>query len=338
MKLLSRDEFREGVFARDKHKCVICGNPAQDAHHILERRLWPDGGYYLENGASLCGEHHIKAEETTLSCEEIREACGIDRVILPEHLYDDQTYDKWGNPVLPNGTRLKGDLYYDESVQKILDQGGVLQLFSKYVKYPRTYHLPWSNLLKDDRLMKDDSCFNEKEVVVTLKMDGENTTMYNDYIHARSINSGSHATRDRVKGIWSQISYLLDDDMRLCGENLYAVHTVKYENLPSYFMIFSIWIGNTCLSWNDTIDFAGVLGLEVVPVIYSGKYDAGLIREAFKKYEDSHEGYVVRLAEEFKYGDFRKSVGKFVRPEFRQMLNNSHGHWISKKIETNKLS
>lgn len=35
--------------------------------------------------------------------------------------------------------------------------------------------------------------------------------------------------------------------------------------------------------------------------------------------------------------DFKKSVGKFVRPEFRQVVNNSHGHWISKKVETNKL-
>ena len=32
-KLLTRDEFREGVFKRDAHKCVICGEPAKDAHH-----------------------------------------------------------------------------------------------------------------------------------------------------------------------------------------------------------------------------------------------------------------------------------------------------------------
>ncbi len=27
-KLLTRDDFREGVFARDNHKCVFCGEPA----------------------------------------------------------------------------------------------------------------------------------------------------------------------------------------------------------------------------------------------------------------------------------------------------------------------
>lgn len=76
---------------------------------ILERRLWPDGGYYLDNGASLCGYHHIAAEQTVLGCEEIREKAGIADILLPPHLYRDQEYDKWGNPVLastaPTGPR-----------------------------------------------------------------------------------------------------------------------------------------------------------------------------------------------------------------------------------------
>ena len=81
--LLSRDQFREGTFTRDKHLCVICKKPAQDAHHIIERRLWDDGGYYLDNGASLCGPCHIKAEQTTLSVEEIREN-NYKKILLPK--------------------------------------------------------------------------------------------------------------------------------------------------------------------------------------------------------------------------------------------------------------
>jgi hypothetical protein len=50
--LLTRDQFREAVFARDKHKCVICKEPAKDAHHIMERRLFTEtdelGGYFLD--------------------------------------------------------------------------------------------------------------------------------------------------------------------------------------------------------------------------------------------------------------------------------------------------
>src|SRR3954471_24725759 len=99
--LLTRDAFREAVFARDKGKCLLCPAPAADAHHIIERRLWPDGGYYLSNGASLCQTHHLAAEMTMVSCDQIREAAGIAKVHLPEDMYEDEIYDKWGNILLP---------------------------------------------------------------------------------------------------------------------------------------------------------------------------------------------------------------------------------------------
>lgn len=337
MKLLTRDNFRESVFERDGHLCVICKEAGVDAHHIIERRLFSDGGYYLDNGATLCSKHHLLAESTELSCETIRSAAFIQSLVLPEHFYHDIDYDKWGNIIMPNGTRVRGELFSDVSVQKVMKP--VLGEFTKYVKYPRTYHLPWSNLLKDDRMMEEDSDFEGKEVVVTIKMDGENSTLYNDYIHARSINSGNHPSRNWLKGLWSQISYLIDDDMRICGENLYAVHSLKYENLESYFNVFSIWTDMTCLSWKETVEYAGILGLRTVPVIYEGAYDRKRIIKAFADYDsiNKSEGYVIRWADEFNYCQFRSAVGKFVKPEFRQAVNNSHGHWISKKIEVNKL-
>lgn len=212
-----------------------------------------------------------------------------------------------------------------------------MDLFQKYIKYPRTYHLPWSNLLKDDRMLKDDSNFIGKRIICSLKMDGECTTMYNDYIHARSLESASHETRKWVKGLWARVGFMLDDNMRVCGENLYAVHSVKYDNLKSYFMMFSMWVDNRCLSWDETVEYAQIIGLETVPVIYDGIYDRDKIIEAFAPFEKSNEGYVVRVADEFNYGDFRRSIAKFVKPEFRQIVNSSHGHWISKKVEPNGL-
>src|ERR1035437_7922501 len=104
--LLNRDIFRESVFKRDGFKCVICREEAKDAHHIIERRLFGNGGYFILNGASLCEKHHIQAEETTLSCDEIRKAAGITEIVLPEHFYEDVEYDKWGNEILHNGTRI----------------------------------------------------------------------------------------------------------------------------------------------------------------------------------------------------------------------------------------
>jgi hypothetical protein len=176
---------------------VFCKNHAVDAHHILERRLWSDGGYYIDNGASVCAEHHIACEMTIISVEDVRLACNILKPVIPAHLYDDMVYDKWGNPCLPSGQRLKGELFFDESVQKILKQGGVLDLFKNQVKYPRTYHVLWSpGMNDDDRMLPNMDSFEGRRVIVTEKMDGENTTMYSDYIHARSVDGRSHSSQD----------------------------------------------------------------------------------------------------------------------------------------------
>ena len=58
-----RDNFREAVFKRDKYKCVFCQCTTNlDAHHITDRNELPAGGYVLENGITLCPEHHQQAE------------------------------------------------------------------------------------------------------------------------------------------------------------------------------------------------------------------------------------------------------------------------------------
>jgi hypothetical protein len=338
MKLLSRDEFRAAVFNRDGDKCVICKAKAQDAHHIIERKLWSNGGYYLDNGASLCGIHHIEAEQTTLSCEQIREACGITHIILPEHLYRDQAYDKWGNPILPNGTRLHGDLFQDQSVQKILEQGNMLGLFTHFVKYPRSYHLPWSeNVRSDDKVWWNTPLIG-KDVVITMKMDGENTTMYSDHIHARSIESGNHPSRDRVKSMWGAIAQDIPPGWRICGENLFAKHSIHYQELPSYFLVFSVWNeSNVCLSWDDTETWANLLGFKTVPVVYRGTFYKDIAIKGWpewqKLFNDPSEGYVVRSADAFHYGDFRNNLNKFVRKNHVQ----THGHWMRGQLIPNGL-
>ena len=67
-KQLIRSKFREAVFNRDDNKCLICGAKERlDAHHITDRNDMPNGGYVLENGISLCPEHHLMAEQYHIS-------------------------------------------------------------------------------------------------------------------------------------------------------------------------------------------------------------------------------------------------------------------------------
>jgi hypothetical protein len=345
MKLLTRNEFQRLALERDQNKCVICSAPAQDVHHIMERRLFPDGGYYLENASSLCGSCHLLAEQTIITPELIREKIGIAKIILPPHLYEDYRYDKWANIVHTNGSRSKGELFYDEQVQKILGLGKVLNLFNRYIKYPRTFHLPFSaGRTSDDRALEDCSCFETKDVVISTKLDGENTTAYWDgHIHARSMDSENHPSRNWVKNFLSGKLHELPEGWRINGENVFAKHSILYKGLDSYFYLFAIWNEkNQCLSWKETEEWAAMLEIHTCPIIYQGLWVEEIAREWGQDIDkgikdllnNEVEGFVVRNAEQFDYSQFRFNVGKFVRKNHVQ----TNKHWIRSKIVTNELS
>lgn len=207
------------------------------------------------------------------------------------------------------------------------------------VKYPKTMHLPWSrSYTDDDKILRNTDHFQGQEVVITEKMDGENTTMYSDFVHARSLDSKDHASRHYVKTLHGGIKYLIPDGYRLCGENVYAKHSLFYSALPGYFMLFSVWNEeNICLSWDDTVQWAEQLAIPLVPVLYRGLWNEQLAKQCYTKQSQcggEQEGYVVRLANEFSYTNFKASVAKFVRKNHVQ----TDEHWLSKPIEPNQLA
>lgn len=128
-KLLDRESFERAVFARHGGRCVFCARPAVDAHHILERKLFADLGYYVENGAPVCSEHHWDCETTRLSVAEVLAACGLPSPCLPPGFSVDATFDKWGNRMRRDGLREPGPLFHDTGCQRALRAGGFLGLF-----------------------------------------------------------------------------------------------------------------------------------------------------------------------------------------------------------------
>ena len=348
MELLTRDQFRETVLSRDHHKCVVCDKPAADAHHILDRSLFENGGYYLDNGVSLCEEHHLEAEMTKISCEELRKKACIANIVLPEHFDENsesiETFDHWGNILLSTGMRVRGELFYQENVHKILDQAGLLNSFLKYIKYPRTYHAPWSpDVSKDDRIHSSMLQFLDRSLILTIKFDGENANLYPDYCHARSINSGQHESRDWLKAFHARIAHEIPANWRLCGENLYAMHSILYKHLKSFFYLISIWDEtNTALNWEDTVGYADILNLQIVPYMYLPKVDTVEELKSFAEKEfdnycrtslDEVEGYVIRIADRIPYREYRKYTAKVVRKGHVQ----TDAHWLTQKVTTNVL-
>jgi hypothetical protein len=203
------------------------------------------------------------------------------------------------------------------------------------VKYPRTAHLPWSlGRSSDDVVATDLSGFVDREIVVTEKMDGENTTLYHDGFHARSVDSRHHPSRDWLARFHAERAYMIPEGMRICGENLYAQHSIAYRGLPSYFLGFSVWQGDECLGWPETMEVFQYLSITAVPVLYRGPFDVAFLKDLVHQLDpERQEGYVVRTVRKFHRNDFGRYVQKFVRANHVQ----TDQHWQHQAVVPNQL-
>jgi hypothetical protein len=205
------------------------------------------------------------------------------------------------------------------------------------VKYPRTRHLPNSpGATSDDVYLTDLGRLCAGEVVLTEKMDGENTTIGTGYVHARSVDSAPHDSRTWVRALAGRLQSEIPEGMRVCGENLYARHSIGYDRLSAYFLVFNIWQDDLCLDWDSTQEWADLLGLHCVPVLYRGVFPglAELLRlwTAARDSERS-EGFVVRAAGQFTRDEFDTHLAKWVRPSHVR----TDQHWMTGPVIPNGL-
>ena len=224
------------------------------------------------------------------------------------------------------------------------------QPIKERIKYFRTAHLPFSpGCTNDDKkLLNIEHFYKMNTVIISEKFDGENFTGYCDgYTHARSLDSNNHASRNYAKAIWKKVCHELPKGWRICAENLYAKHSIHYEHLTSYLLVFSIWDDtNTCLDWETTELWCSLLNLKTVPVIYKGKISSkddldDFINATWWQYchpvlpyeGDEKEGFVIRNSDGFKFKDSDLNIAKYVRSGHVQ----TDSHWMTQEIVPNKL-
>ena len=208
-------------------------------------------------------------------------------------------------------------------------------------KHPRIKHAPWSKSVSyDDKIMFDYSIFYNRRVIISLKYDGENTSgYYNGISHARSMDSKYHPSRTWFKNWWAERCYKLNFGWRVCGENLFAKHSIHYTDLKSYFYGFGVYNeNNVLLNWDDSLIIFEQLEIEPVEVVFDGIFTKEFARELqYGKFDyllnDQNEGYVIRLADEINYDDFSNSVMKVVRDGHVQ----TNEHWMNSEIIPNEL-
>lgn len=163
------------------------------------------------------------------------------------------------------------------------------------------------------------------------------TTMYNDWVHARSMDGKHHPSRNWVKGLWATCANDIPENMRICGENMFAEHSIRYDALTSYFYVFGIYVDEICLSWDDTVEYCKLFGLEHVPVLYRGPWNEEIVKACMtgeSAFGGRQEGYVVRNVEAFPYDEFDKNCGKFVRKSHVQTDQN----WMYQPVVPNGLA
>jgi hypothetical protein len=347
-------DFRAAVLARDGRRCILCGAqaPSGDAAawigHLMAPALWVDGGHHLPNGVVLCPEVCQPAVvETRVAGNDIRHTLGHDSTaaFLPPRLDPDYAYDFWGNPVLTGGRRLPGELFRLPVAQAALERGNMLPLFAdRRAKYPRTPHLPMSEgRSADDRFWPDSSPLEGTEVVVTVKLDGESSSFTREHVHARSLDSAFHASRTYARALHAQIRHDIPVDWCVSMENLSATHTIKYRHLEHRFAVLAIreeW--NAFLSWDETMQWAALLGIPTAPVLYRGPWDEAHIRSWFQSLRhgfggDDAEGLVVRRTAGFPFAHFWQSVAKARLAGFDERLGAGDEHWMHRAVEWNEL-
>jgi hypothetical protein len=225
------------------------------------------------------------------------------------------------------------------------------------MKYPRTYHLPFSpGATKDDRMLQDGwfDDYKGKEVVITEKLDGENTCMTRYNVYSRSHGAPTRtpwsANLWDNDGLFWKVKDYIGAEEAIYGENLYGEHSIHYDNLQNYFFMFaaanfpedeskpSMWY-----SWSDVELLAYYLQVPTVPVLWKGVFkdeteveakvnELMLEPSAFGK---TKEGIVMRVASEFPILDFSKNVCKWVRPNHVQTDEHWTKNWKKSTLNFN---
>lgn len=138
-------------------------------------------------------------------------------------------------------------------------------------KYGRTFHFPFSpGTTSDDRISHNywRDLIKLKRIVITEKLDGENSCLNSIGVFARSHAAPTrHPWSEHLKRKWSLIRHELEaNDLEIFGENMYACHSIEYTELEDHFFVFGIRQNDTWLSWKEVEDWCFLLDFKTVPV------------------------------------------------------------------------
>jgi ATP-dependent RNA circularization protein (DNA/RNA ligase family) len=222
-----------------------------------------------------------------------------------------------------------------------------------FFRFPHTPHLVWlgQGIPRDDKVLSPEEAEEllAAEVVVEEKIDGANLGIsIGPEGEVRVQNRGQylhlpmHGQFEKLQG-WlkprvDEFFDLLGSELILFGEWCAARHSISYDRLPNWYVIFDVYDRQAGLFWDTRRrnKLAVKLSLPVVPQLLCGRMGVESLGELIHNqpsqfYQGPLEGIVIRRES----GGFLKNRVKLVHPAFVQAIGE---HWSRRRIEENKCA
>lgn len=221
-----------------------------------------------------------------------------------------------------------------------------------FFKFPHTPHLAWlaSAPARQDKVLSPPEVREllAGEVLIEEKVDGANVGLsVGPSGELRAQNRGSYLgprASPQFQPLWPWLEARRDalvkalgPHLMLFGEWCFAVHSVRYDALPDWFLAFDVYDRQAGRFWSSARRDALVeeLGLAQVPALARGRFTPEQVRALLARpsqlSQEALEGLYVRKDA----GDFLEARAKLVRPEFIQAIEE---HWSSRPLERNALA
>lgn len=223
-----------------------------------------------------------------------------------------------------------------------------------FMRFPSTPHIAWlptHNMPRDDKVLSptEAQALLSGNVVVEEKLDGANLGLsLAPNWSLRAQNRGQYLIEPHA-GQFSRLPAWMaqhEDGLRavlrpqliLFGEWCAARHSLGYESLPDWFLLFDVYDRGSGLFWSTARRNALAMqaGLVAVPLVLSGRTTLAALKQVIMDTPSHYraglplEGVVVRR-ESAEWCDAR---AKLVRPDFTQAIAD---HWRTRTIEHNRV-
>ncbi len=221
-----------------------------------------------------------------------------------------------------------------------------------FFRFPHTPHIAWlgEGMPRDDKVLAPSEATHllRERVIIEEKVDGANLGLsIGPDGEIRAQNRGQYLHRpftgqfSRLNAWVARHEYALqealDEHLILFGEWSAATHSIAYDQLPDYFLVFDMYDRVAGRFWSTTRRdaWAKNLGLTVIQPIGTGIYSMTDLKQAVKntrsRYRDgSCEGIYLRWQD----NSWLTMRAKLVRPDFVQGIES---HWRSRTLRWNTV-